>query len=194
MSSRVRSPARQTPRAVGSLLLRRRFGPASRRRAEQDWVFFLLEELNGLGDSLRFQQEPKGQDGRADESPRACRQHHRCARLAARCRARPHLGVRGPRASVSRGRLGTEPGSRAARAGPPAPAGVASHAVVRGAGDSLSHTVAIPTKEDPMRARMKPRTAAVATPRTRKRPQAHPAPSDRRSRPRERHHGRAPRR
>jgi hypothetical protein len=50
---------------VGSLLLRRRFGPASRRRAEQDWVFFLLEELNGLGDSLRFQQEPEGQDGRA---------------------------------------------------------------------------------------------------------------------------------
>jgi hypothetical protein len=65
MSSHVPSPTRQTPRAVGSLLLRRRFSPASRRRAEQDWVFFLLEELNGLGDILRFQQEPEGHDARA---------------------------------------------------------------------------------------------------------------------------------
>jgi hypothetical protein len=72
MSSRVPSPARQKPHAVGSLLLRRRFGPGPRRRAEQDWVFFLLEELNGLGDVLRFQQEMEGQEVRvADALARA---------------------------------------------------------------------------------------------------------------------------
>jgi hypothetical protein len=68
MSSRVPSHARQKPHAVGSLGLRRRFAPASRRRAEQDWIFFLLEELNGLGDVLRFQQETEGQEVRAADA------------------------------------------------------------------------------------------------------------------------------
>jgi hypothetical protein len=32
----------------------------ARRRAEQDWVFFLLEELNGIGDLLRFRRDQDG--------------------------------------------------------------------------------------------------------------------------------------
>jgi hypothetical protein len=40
-----------------SLPIERRFPAGKRRAAERDWVFFLLEELNGLADVLRFRQE-----------------------------------------------------------------------------------------------------------------------------------------
>jgi hypothetical protein len=33
----------------------------ARRRAERDWVFFLLEELSGLGDLLRFRRDQDGE-------------------------------------------------------------------------------------------------------------------------------------
>jgi hypothetical protein len=58
--------ARRSPAPVRSLPLERRFPAATRRHAERDWVFFLLEELNGIGDILRFRRE-EGQ-ARPDEA------------------------------------------------------------------------------------------------------------------------------
>jgi hypothetical protein len=52
---------------VRSLLVERRFPRARQRSAERDWIFFLLEELNGLGDVLRFRREEGGPDALVDD-------------------------------------------------------------------------------------------------------------------------------
>jgi hypothetical protein len=61
------SSAGPTLPPVRSLLVERRFPRARQRSAERDWIFFLLEELNGLGDVLRFRQEESGPDASIDE-------------------------------------------------------------------------------------------------------------------------------
>src|SRR5262245_39817852 len=53
----------QQPRPVRSLFLERHFPAAARRQAEHAWLFFVLEELNGLGDVLRLR------DGKAAPVP-----------------------------------------------------------------------------------------------------------------------------
>jgi hypothetical protein len=64
-------PSRRQPASVSSLLIRRRFPPARRQRAERDWIFLLLEELNGLGDVVRFKRAEDPEAAVVDELTRA---------------------------------------------------------------------------------------------------------------------------